>query len=109
MRWQRAIDRALRPLGLTHTQYLVLASAARAIGEQGDAVAQLAIAQIAGLDSATTSTLIGKLESRGLIDRDVDTTDGRRWRVILTHRGRSLLDRATALVDATAAEAAPRR
>jgi len=109
MRWQRAIDAALRPLGLTHTQYLVLASAARAIGELGDAVAQLAIAESAGLDSATTSILIRKLESRGLLDRDVDSIDGRRWRVTLTQRGRSMLDKATALVEATAAEAAPRR
>jgi DNA-binding MarR family transcriptional regulator len=108
MRWQRAIDAALRPLGLTHTQYLVLASAARAICEQGDAVAQLAIAESAGLDSATTSTLIRKLESRRLLDRGIDATDGRRWRVILTQRGRSMLEKATALVDATATEVAPR-
>jgi DNA-binding MarR family transcriptional regulator len=109
MRWQRAIDTALRPLGLTHTQYLVLASAARVIREQGDAVAQLAIAETAGLDSATTSTLIRKLESRGLLDRGLDATDGRRWRVRLTGRGRSMLEKATALVEAAATELGPRR
>ena len=108
MRWQRAIDAALRPLGLTHTQYLVLASAARAIREQRDAVAQFAIAESAGLDSATTSILIRRLESRGLLDRDIDGTDGRRWRVLLTQRGRSTLEKATALVEATAAEVPPR-
>jgi DNA-binding MarR family transcriptional regulator len=108
MRWQRAIDAALRPLGLTHTQYLVLASAARTIREQRDAVAQLAIAESAGLDGATTSILIRKLEARGLLDRGVDGTDGRRWRVLLTQRGRSTLEKAAALVEATATEIEPR-
>ncbi len=106
MRWQRGIDAVLRPLGLTHTQYLVLTSAARSVREHGEAVAQLAIAESAGLDSATTSTLIRKLESRGLLERDVDTTDGRRWRVVLTQRGRSVLDKASSLVEAAAAKMA---
>jgi DNA-binding MarR family transcriptional regulator len=106
MRWQRSIDAALRPLELTHTQYLVLASAARAIREQRDAVAHHAIAQAAELDLATISILVRKLETRGLLDRDVDGADARRWRVILTQRGRSLLDKATALVEAAATAAA---
>jgi DNA-binding MarR family transcriptional regulator len=109
MRWQRAIDAALRPLELTHTQYLVLAAAARAIREQGDAVAQVAIAESAELDRASVSILVGKLETRGLFDRDMDATDGRRWRVLLTHRGLTVLAKATSLVEATAVEMAPRR
>jgi DNA-binding MarR family transcriptional regulator len=106
MRWQRAIDAALRPLRLTHTQYLVLASAARAIREERDAVAQSAIAQSAGLDRATTSTVVRALETRGLLDRGIDGVDGRRWRVILTQRGRNLLAKATSRVEAVASEAA---
>src|SRR5512133_909431 len=83
MRWQRAIDTALRPLGLTHTQYLVLASTGRAFVEQGGAVAQVSIAESAELDRATTSTLVRKLEMRGLLGRSADVADGRRWRVTL--------------------------
>jgi DNA-binding MarR family transcriptional regulator len=105
MRWQRAIDSVLRPLGLTHTQYLVLASTARAIREQGDAVAQFAIARSAGLDCATISTLARTLETRGLLDRGIDGLDGRRWRVLVTQRGRNLLEKATPLVEAAANEA----
>jgi MarR family transcriptional regulator, organic hydroperoxide resistance regulator len=108
MRWQRAIDAALRPLELTHTQYLVLAGAASAIREQGDAVAQRAIAESAELDRATISVLVRKLEDRGLLDRGPHATDGRRWRVILTQRGRRLLEKATALVERAAADVAPR-
>jgi MarR family transcriptional regulator, organic hydroperoxide resistance regulator len=109
MRWQRAVDAALRPLELTHTQYLVLASTARVIREKGDAVAQLAIAESAELDCATISTLVRKLETHGLLDRDIDAIDGRRWRVVLTQRGRTVLEKATERVDAVAADVAPRR
>jgi DNA-binding MarR family transcriptional regulator len=109
MRWQRAINAALRPLQLTHTQYLVLASAARMIREHDDAVAQLTIAESAELDCATISNLVRKLESRGLLDRGIDSIDGRRWRVILTTRGQSMLVKATAIVEATAATMAPHR
>lgn len=109
MRWQRTIDAALRPLGLTHTQYLVLASAASVVREHGDAVAQLAIAESAGLDNATISTLVRKLEGRGLLDRSADTSDRRRWRVMLTPRGKNLLQKAASLVDEAAAGLAPRR
>ena len=109
MRWQRAVDTALRPLELTHTQYLVLASAARAIAERGDAVAQLAIAESAELDRATVSALVRKLEDRGLLDRGIDGEDGRRWRVTLTQRGRRMLEKATSRVEATAVDVAPRR
>jgi DNA-binding MarR family transcriptional regulator len=109
MRWQRAIDAALRPIDLTHTQYLVLASTARVIREQRDAVAQIAIAQSAELDRVTVSHLVRKLEARGLLDRGVDGTDARKWRVILTQRGERTLEKATAIVEATAAELAPSR
>ena len=110
MRWQRAVDAALRPLGLTHTQYLVLASAAAAISEQGDdAVPQHAIAESAELDRVTTSVLVRKLEARGLLDRGNDATDGRKWRVMLTQRGQSTLKKASLLVEAIAADVVPRR
>jgi MarR family transcriptional regulator, organic hydroperoxide resistance regulator len=108
MRWQRAIDAALRPLELTHTQYLVLFSAARVIREHGDAVAQRAIAESAELDPATTSILVRKLEERGLLDRDINGVDGRSRRVILTRRGERMLEKATTLVEETAADVAPR-
>jgi DNA-binding MarR family transcriptional regulator len=109
MRWQRAIDAALRPLDLTHTQYLVLASAARAMREQRDAVSQTSVAEAAELDRVTTSILVRKLEARGLFDRGNDATDTRKWRVILTQRGERMLEKATALVEAMAADLAPGR
>ena len=109
MRWQRAVDAALRPLKLTHTQFLLLASAARAIRQQGDAVTQAAIAAAAGLDRATVSNLVHKLETRGLIDRDAHESDARKMRVQITQRGRKILEKATSLIGATVGDLARSR
>ncbi|MBK7579660.1 MAG: MarR family transcriptional regulator [Myxococcales bacterium] len=102
MRWQRLLDRALAPVGLTHTQYLVLLSAAAAQADYDDAVPQRAIAERAALDEATTSRLVASLCERGLLDRGPTVGDRRAWRVIITRLGTRLLGRARPLADASA-------
>jgi len=102
MRWQRAVDLALREHELTHTQYLVLASTLLLTESLQDAVPQQAIAEHAGLDKATTSRLTGALAERGLLDRSPTLGDARAWRVIVTVRGRALLVRATRDVELAA-------
>lgn len=102
MRWQRTVDAALRPLGLTHTRYLVLAAAEQLVRELDDAVAQQGIAARAGLDKVTTSGLARRLEQQGLLDRGPDGVDARAWRVLVTRRGRDKLRRARPLVAAAA-------
>lgn len=102
MRWQRSVDQALRPLGLTHTRFLVLSAAAQACHEQKDAVAQVLIAERAGLDAATTSGIARRLERDGLIDRGPDGVDARHWRVLVTRAGYDALRRAAPAVDSAA-------
>jgi DNA-binding MarR family transcriptional regulator len=102
MRWQRELDRALAAHDLTHTQYLVLWAAAGAARAARDAVPQRAIAEAAGLDAATTSQIVRKLEERGLFDRRPTLGDARAWRVLVTRSGMQLLRRATPLVRAAA-------
>ncbi len=99
MRWQRSLDKVLRPLGLTHTRYLVLESAAELFDKHDDAIAQREIAEHAGLDEATTSGLVRRLEEDGLLSRDIDGVDARCWRVLVTGRGEATLVRARRLVD----------
>ena len=98
MRWQRAVDQALRPLGLTHTKYLVLAATKAAIDETRDAVSQQAVAERAGLDRATTSDVMRSLDQHGLVARRSDGEDARQWRISVTSSGTSLLRTATPLV-----------
>ena len=97
MSWQRAVDRALKRLGLTHTQYWVLLNAALLMDESEDAVSQQRIAEAAQLDKMTTSTLTRKLEGRGLLDR-APSAEGIALRVIVTAKGRRALSEATPLV-----------
>lgn len=109
MRWQRSIDAALRPLGLTHTRFLVLDAAAQVYDERDDAVAQQDIAERAGLDRTTTSRIARRLEEDGLLDRGPDGVDARYWRVIVTGKGYELLRRAAPVVDGAAARFFARR
>lgn len=103
MRWQRGVDRALRPLGLTHSRYLVLDAAARLVAEQRDACAQRAVAARAGLDASTTSSIAFRLTEDGLLDRGPNSVDARRWRLFVTRRGEDLLKRAREVIDDVAA------
>jgi DNA-binding MarR family transcriptional regulator len=91
MRWQRAVDRALAPLDLTHTQFLLLTTADSCVSENGDAVAQRTVATAAGLDEATTSRVMRTLSDRGLVDRGPTFGDQRQFRLLVTSEGRQLL------------------
>ncbi|MCB9583601.1 MAG: MarR family transcriptional regulator [Polyangiaceae bacterium] len=103
MGWQRSIDKVLRPIGLTHTRFLVLDAAAQAFERLDDAVSQAKIAEVAGIDEASTSRIARRLEQDGLIDRGPDGVDARYWRVIVTREGYGLLRLARPVVDAAAA------
>jgi len=97
MSWQRAVDRALHPLGLTHTQYWLLLNAQQMEDETNDAVSQQQIAEAARLDKMTVSYLARKLESRGLLSRG-PSYEGPAVRVIVTAKGRRTLTSAGPLV-----------
>jgi len=103
MRWQRAIDLALRPLGLTHTQYLVLSSIERGAKGMLDGVNQRTIARLAGLDESTVSGVIRVLDRRGFVDRGPSDQDIRSWGVHVGADGERALRRARPLAEAAAA------
>ncbi len=102
MQWQSSVDAVLRPLGLTHTRFLVLDAAAELHEEHKDAVAQREIAELAGLDKTTTSRIARRLEEDGLLDRGPDGLDARYWRVLVTQKGYALLSHAEFAVDGVA-------
>jgi DNA-binding MarR family transcriptional regulator len=104
MRWQRCVNAALRSLGLTHSQFLVLSSLDRVSSQESDAVSQRQVAREAGLDDATTSSVLQALEKRSLVDRAPAVGDGRSWRVIVTGGGARMLRRASPLVATAAVE-----
>lgn len=76
LRWQRAIAAALAPPGLTHVQFVLLASVWW-LGDQGERPNQLAAAAHAGTDVKMTSQVLRALERNGLVERETDPADTR--------------------------------
>jgi DNA-binding MarR family transcriptional regulator len=85
----RAYQPLLEPLELTYPQYLVML----VLWEQdGPSVRELG--DRLQLDSGTLTPLLKRLEARGLVRRQRDTTDERVVHVTLTDAGRALRRRA---------------
>jgi DNA-binding MarR family transcriptional regulator len=97
-RWRRAVERELKDLGLTLTQWLVLDAADELIREVEDAVNQRAIAERAELDAMTVSQVMKTLEEKELVSREPDRS-GRAYRVYLTKKGEKLLQAAAPRVE----------
>jgi DNA-binding MarR family transcriptional regulator len=94
---------ALAPHGLTHVQFVLLASAWW-LGEQGEQPVQRRLAEHAGTDAMMTSQVVRALERQGLVDRLRDPGDARSVRVTVTAAGRERLQAALADVEGADAE-----
>ena len=99
LRWQRAVTAALAPLGLTHVQFVLLASTWW-LNSRGEDPNQLGMARQAGTDVKMTSEVLRKLEAKRLIVRTVDAADTRARKIRVTERGGELAVRAVAAVEA---------
>jgi DNA-binding MarR family transcriptional regulator len=83
-------------IGLTPPQHGVLVVADNAPG-----LDQAGIARSLGFDRATTGALIQGLERRGLLRRESSAADLRRKTLVVTPRGRAMLQRAQMAVRRT--------
>ncbi len=90
MKWRVAVDRALAPLGLTHAQYVLLASL-YGMERAGRRPTQRELADHTGLEALYASKLARALDVGGLIRRDRDPGDTRAIRLALTDRGREVV------------------
>jgi DNA-binding MarR family transcriptional regulator len=107
LRWQRSVTTALRPLGLTHVQFVLLASVwwlSDQAGPTGQLPSQRQAAAHAEADVMMTSQVLRTLESRGLLTRAADPADARVKRLTVTEDGRRLAEQAVTLVEAADAE-----
>ena len=103
LRWQRIITRELRPLGLTHVQFVLLASAWW-LGLDKEPPNQMAIAQHADIDVKMTSQVLHKLESKGLITTQSDVHDRRARIVRVMPEGIRLAEQAVMVIEKVDAE-----
>lgn len=84
---RNVVDRALKPLGVTRSQWWVLAFLSRQ-----DGMPQVALADQLDLGKVALGGLIDRLETAGLVERRPDKVDRRVKRVFLTSIGGGLIE-----------------
>jgi DNA-binding MarR family transcriptional regulator len=100
LRWQRSISAALRPLGITHGQFVILASVRWFERHSTEPPSQRQIGDRAGTDPMMTSELIRALERLPLLRRRRNPSDGPAYQISTTPAGRYLAERAVPIVEA---------
>jgi DNA-binding MarR family transcriptional regulator len=90
-----AVDRALKPLGITRAQWWVLAFLSRR-----DGMTQTALASDLDLTKVSIGGLLDRMESSGFVERRTDHSDARARRVYLTRAGSKLVSTIRESVEA---------
>ena len=96
--WQRRLGEVLGGLGITQTQYAIIASL-RWFEEQGEPPTQAHLVEHARIDKMTLSKAIRKLEDDGLLLREPAPEDSRAVNVRFTARGRKLVQQAVVAIE----------
>ena len=97
--WQRRQRAALQPFGLTHSQFVNLATATW-FGAS-ETLTQARLAQLAGVDPMTTSQLVRTLEASSLLRREDHPKDPRAKAIVVTAAGRAKARSALVAVEKT--------
>ena len=88
------VDRSLKPLGITRSQWWVLAFLSRR-----DGMTQTAMAADLDLTKVAIGGLIDRMETAGFVERRPDATDGRIRRIHLTKAGAKMVSKIRSSVD----------
>lgn len=96
-RWQAAQRAALKPHGLTHVQFVLLA-ALTWLGSDGP-ITQKQLADHTATDPMMTSQVLRTLEAGGLVERLPHPTDKRARALQVTPAGRDLANRTVGVVE----------
>jgi DNA-binding MarR family transcriptional regulator len=95
-RYQREMDRALEPLGLTNLQFVSLALSAW-FARTGEAASQAQLARFGGIHPMQLSQMLKALEQKGFVSRQRSRTDTRVKEVLVTRSGVNVLREAMPL------------
>ena len=96
--WQREIKKALEPYGLTHSQFVLLASILWLTVNKQE-VTQIILSAHTKIDPMTTSTVLRTLQEKKLIQRQEHVTDTRAKTVALTDEGKKITKKAVVTVE----------
>ncbi len=97
--WTRHLDAALRPLGVTHLQFLVLDNI-ELCHQRGETPSQVRVAALMQLDPMMISKILRLLEARGHVRRSPHPDDPRANALHLTAAGNALVLAASPVVRA---------
>ncbi len=95
--WRKAIETVLKPLGLTHPQFVILATTGW-LTRMGKRASQAEIGRQAALDPNTTSQILRGLQAKGLIERSYNIDERSKY-PILTAAGVESLSKAIPAVE----------
>jgi MarR family transcriptional regulator, transcriptional regulator for hemolysin len=90
------MDQAVAPLGLTRSQWSILATLSRSSSK---GMMQAEIARQMDVGKVTIGGLVRRLETAGLIERGSDDADKRLKRVYITAKGYEVIRRMIVLAD----------
>ena len=96
--WQRRMRKALRETGLTHVQFVLLASTVW-LNSYGVDATQVAIAKFSHADVMMTSQVLRSLEEKDLVLRLKNSGDTRAHLIIPTEKGGMLVEKAMKVVE----------
>ena len=96
--WQREIKKALEKFGLTHSQFVLLASTFWLSQHQED-VTQINLSAHTRIDPMTTSKVLRTLQTKGLLQRQEHHTDTRAKTIALTENGKKVTKEAVKAVE----------
>jgi len=92
LEWRRKVTDGLAAVGLTHVQFVLLASAVW-LAHHSEAPSQIELASHAGVDPMMTSQVVRSLERQKFVRRVADKDDARVRRIVVTAVGhRTVLD-----------------
>ncbi|MEM7250630.1 MAG: MarR family transcriptional regulator [Pseudomonadota bacterium] len=97
---RKRFDRRARDLGLTKSQWIVLAHLARHEG-----IHQSGLAEILEIEPITLARHLDRLQETGWIERQSDPNDRRAWKLHMTDKAGPILHELAVLVDETMEEA----
>ena len=87
-------DQAMKPLGITRSQWWVLSQLSR---HTRTGMLQTELARDLDVGKVTVGGLIDRLEAAGYVTREPDREDRRAKRILVTDRGRTILDQMVAV------------
>ncbi len=96
--WQREIKKALEQYGLTHSQFVLLASI-HWLTLHKQEVTQIVLSAHTKIDPMTTSTVLRTLQQKGFVQRQEHVTDTRAKTVELTEEGKKIIKKAVVTVE----------